>query len=125
MNALGDIHREVRAGAAIRRHLRDGWSNGSASRSTAYGDDSAAAARADERVARSRVRFRPGDEAAHLMWIDQLLEWYYDPMYDHQLTAKQERVVRTGDRTTVAAYLQTVTASLIRPSLMPPPCATS
>ena len=49
------------------------------------------------------------DEAAHLKWIDRLLEWYYDPMYDHQLTAKQRRVVRTGDRATIAAYLQEAT----------------
>ena len=48
----------------------------------------------------------PRDEAGHLKWIDRLLEWYYDPMYDHQLTAKQSRIVRTGDRATVAAYLQ-------------------
>ena len=34
--------------------------------------------------------------AAHLAWIEQLLEWYYDPMYDHQLTAKQGRVVLNG-----------------------------
>jgi hypothetical protein len=30
-------------------------------------------------------------------------------MYDHQLTAKQRRVVRTGDRATIAAYLQEAT----------------
>jgi tRNA 2-selenouridine synthase len=48
----------------------------------------------------------PRDEAAHLKWIERLLDWYYDPMYDHQLTAKQSRIVRTGDRATIAAYLQ-------------------
>lgn len=48
----------------------------------------------------------PTNAASHCRWIEQLLEWYYDPMYDHQLTAKQERIVRTGDRTTVTAYLQ-------------------
>lgn len=48
----------------------------------------------------------PMGAASHCRWIEQLLEWYYDPMYDHQLTAKQERIVRTGDRTSVTAYLQ-------------------
>ncbi len=47
----------------------------------------------------------PTDESAHLRWIERLLEWYYDPMYDHQLTAKQGRVVRSGDRATIRAYL--------------------
>jgi tRNA 2-selenouridine synthase len=42
---------------------------------------------------------------AHLVWIRQLLEWYYDPMYDHQLTKKQSRVVVSGDARTVREYL--------------------
>ncbi len=48
----------------------------------------------------------PANDTPHRAWIEQLLEWYYDPMYDHQLTAKQARVVLTGDRATVAAYLR-------------------
>ncbi len=48
----------------------------------------------------------PRGETAHIKWIERLLEWYYDPMYDHQLTAKQSRIVRTGDHATIAAYLQ-------------------
>ncbi len=50
----------------------------------------------------------PTDPAPHCRWIEQLLEWYYDPMYDHQLTTKQERIVRTGDRTTINGYLQNI-----------------
>jgi tRNA 2-selenouridine synthase len=42
---------------------------------------------------------------AHLAWIEQLLEWYYDPMYDHQLTAKQGRIVKRGDRAAIRSYL--------------------
>lgn len=51
----------------------------------------------------------PASAVAHLVWIEQLLEWYYDPMYDHQLTAKQGRIVRTGDRAAISAYLQQAT----------------
>ena len=64
------------------------------------------------------------DAAPHLVWIEQLLEWYYDPMYDHQLTAKQGRIVRTGDRAAISAYLQQARRA-DQPTLMPPPCATS
>ena len=51
----------------------------------------------------------PANATPHLVWIEQLLEWYYDPMYDHQLTAKQGRIVRTGDRAAISAYLQQTT----------------
>ena len=48
--------------------------------------------------------------AAHAPRVDRtLLEWYYDPMYDHQLTAKQGRIVRTGDAAAISAYLRTGT----------------
>ncbi len=42
----------------------------------------------------------------HDRWIEMLLEWYYDPMYDYQLQAKQSRIRFRGDRETVTAYLQ-------------------
>jgi tRNA 2-selenouridine synthase len=42
---------------------------------------------------------------AHRVWIGRLLEWYYDPMYDHQLTKKQSRVVVSGDARTVRHHL--------------------
>jgi tRNA 2-selenouridine synthase len=51
--------------------------------------------------------FAPNAPAdAHLRWITALLDWYYDPMYEHQLTAKQSRVVVTGDVEAVRSYLQ-------------------
>ena len=44
---------------------------------------------------------------AHETWIEMLLEWYYDPMYDYQLEAKRGRVVFQGDRAAVTEYLRT------------------
>lgn len=46
--------------------------------------------------------FRTG---AHERWIALLLAWYYDPMYDYQLKAKQERIVFRGERSAVAGFL--------------------
>lgn len=46
--------------------------------------------------------FRQGD---HEHWIGLLLTWYYDPMYDHQLTSKKHRVIFTGDRQAVCECL--------------------
>ena len=42
----------------------------------------------------------------HEGWIERLLTWYYDPMYDYQLKAKQRRVEFRGERDLVTAYLQ-------------------
>jgi tRNA 2-selenouridine synthase len=41
----------------------------------------------------------------HHAWIEQLLLWYYDPMYDYQLSKKQERIVMHGDRGAVREFL--------------------
>ena len=46
--------------------------------------------------------FTHGD---HTRWVSMLLEWYYDPMYDYQLEKKRARVVFTGERQAVCAYL--------------------
>jgi hypothetical protein len=46
--------------------------------------------------------FASGD---HGPWIARMLEWYYDPMYDHQLAAKQTRIAVRGDAVSVRAYL--------------------
>ena len=43
---------------------------------------------------------------SHEEWIERLLTWYYDPMYDYQLKAKQRRVLFRGGRSEVAAFLQ-------------------
>jgi len=44
--------------------------------------------------------------ANHLVWIEKLLNWYYDPMYDYQLSRKQDRVILTGDCSTIESYLR-------------------
>jgi tRNA 2-selenouridine synthase len=49
---------------------------------------------------------RSDDPERHLTWIGLLLEWYYDPMYDHQLATKSARVVTRGDAPAIRAYLQ-------------------
>ena len=46
--------------------------------------------------------FAHGD---HGTWVEQLLGWYYDPMYDHQLAGKRGRVVVQGCADTVLACL--------------------
>lgn len=43
---------------------------------------------------------------AHGDWIERLLIWYYDPMYDHQLAGKRQRVVVQGGPAAVREYLQ-------------------
>ena len=44
-------------------------------------------------------------EGDHAEWVELLLGWYYDPMYDHQLAGKRARVVVEGCAETVQAYL--------------------
>ena len=41
----------------------------------------------------------------HRHWIRCLLRHYYDPMYDYQLSRKEDRVVFRGDRDEAAAYI--------------------
>jgi len=43
----------------------------------------------------------------HERWVGLLLEWYYDPMYDHQLEAREMRVIFTGTRDATRAFLET------------------
>lgn len=50
-----------------------------------------------------KAGFSRGD---HEGWIERLLTWYYDPMYDYQLKTKQRRVEFRGGRAAVRAYLQ-------------------
>ena len=42
----------------------------------------------------------------HRQWIERLLEWYYDPMYDYQLGRKEERIVQRGPAEEMTAYLR-------------------
>ncbi|MDO6565086.1 tRNA 2-selenouridine(34) synthase MnmH [Amphritea sp. 1_MG-2023] len=43
---------------------------------------------------------------AHLNWLSPLLAWYYDPMYEYQLSLKAERIVFRGDWQACHDYLQ-------------------
>ena len=47
-----------------------------------------------------------GDMTAHLAWLTAILEQYYDPMYDYQLSQKAERIVYRGNYAEVQAWLQ-------------------
>ncbi len=47
-----------------------------------------------------------GDSENHKQWIRTLLEDYYDPMYDYQLSKKTERVIFRGEKEDVLAYLK-------------------
>ncbi len=43
---------------------------------------------------------------AHLNWLTPLLQWYYDPMYDYQLTQKADRIVFRGNWQECHDYLK-------------------
>lgn len=47
-----------------------------------------------------------GDTHAHLIWIDQLLTDYYDPMYDYQLERYPQPLVMQGNAHEVTEFLQ-------------------
>ncbi|MYE83706.1 MAG: tRNA 2-selenouridine(34) synthase MnmH, partial [Gammaproteobacteria bacterium] len=54
--------------------------------------------------------FERGEPERHHAWIAMLLDWYYDPMYDYQLSRKEDRIVLRGGRDEVAGYLSRATA---------------
>ncbi len=43
----------------------------------------------------------------HRKWIELLLCWYYDPMYDYQLDSKLERVIARGTAAQLAQHIDT------------------
>lgn len=49
---------------------------------------------------------KTNDISGHRNWIAVLLNDYYDPMYDFQISKHQDRVVFRGSRNAVLAYLQ-------------------
>ena len=51
-------------------------------------------------------------DGAHDAWVELLLTWYYDPLYDYQLSAKRARVVVQGDTPTVLEHLKSCTRAL-------------
>lgn len=56
--------------------------------------------------------FATGD---HTPWIERLLSWYYDPMYDYQLSSKAERVCFRGEASAVEDYLAQYTPTRSMP----------
>lgn len=48
---------------------------------------------------------------AHLNWLTPLLAWYYDPMYEYQLSLKAERIVYRGNWQECHDYLQHQTSN--------------
>lgn len=49
---------------------------------------------------------RSGDLSGHRQWIAVLLEQYYDPMYEYQLSKRAGDILFSGDREAVAAWAQ-------------------
>ena len=50
-------------------------------------------------------------QRSHSDWIETLLVKYYDPMYEYQLTKKQQRIIFAGDHTAVQDYLDNLSVS--------------
>jgi tRNA 2-selenouridine synthase len=51
------------------------------------------------------IQASSGDFEAHRDWIQYLLEHYYDPMYDYQLSLKSERVKIRGTSAQLRTWL--------------------
>jgi tRNA 2-selenouridine synthase len=54
------------------------------------------------------VQQATADESLHRQWIGDLLTRYYDPMYDHHLSLRENRIVFRGNRADVLAWCQRV-----------------
>lgn len=48
------------------------------------------------------------DADLHRLWIQRLLQEYYDPMYQYQLQKKRQRIMFSGDFTEVSQYLNSL-----------------
>ena len=53
------------------------------------------------------LQTKQGDLSAHKGWISYLLTHYYDPMYDYQLSLKQDRVVMQGTSSDLVTWYKT------------------
>jgi tRNA 2-selenouridine synthase len=51
-------------------------------------------------------QWQTGDVSRHRHWISVLLEKYYDPMYEYQLSKRAGRRLFSGDRQAVLAWAQ-------------------
>ena len=47
-----------------------------------------------------------GDRSHYSEVIQPLLVDYYDPMYDYQISKKQQRIIHRGDRENVLEYFK-------------------
>ena len=70
--------------------------------------------RYQEVAALMTAAFDQASAELHRQWIDRLLAWYYDPMYDYQLGRKAERVVQRGAPEEMAAYLRSLDKGALR-----------
>ncbi len=52
-------------------------------------------------------QLRTGDTALHRLWIEALLRGYYDPMYDYQLSKREERILFRGNRREILEWIET------------------
>ncbi len=108
--ALLEVPREQRVANVVQEYVTAPLSRGvpAASLHQRYRD---ALARIERRLGGARRQavqaeldraFAGGD---HQPWIERLLEWYYDPMYDHQLGSKRSRIAVQGCADTVRGWL--------------------
>ncbi|NKQ40022.1 MAG: tRNA 2-selenouridine(34) synthase MnmH [Sulfurovum sp.] len=51
---------------------------------------------------------KTNNPSLHKVWIEKLLTRYYDPMYEYQLSQKQERVIFRGNNTEILEYTSTL-----------------
>ncbi len=107
---LLDIPFEQRV-ANIRREYVDEPLHEGREQAALQGQYRAAVTRIERRLGGARCRDvvaaldRGFTSGSHEGWITRLLEWYYDPMYDYQLTKKQARIRHTGDTPAVRRFL--------------------
>ena len=57
-----------------------------------------------------KEQFSNGSIEGHRIWISELLNKYYDPMYEYQLGKKAKRIVFRGSRDELLAWIQPLVA---------------
>ena len=63
-----------------------------------------------------QIQAQAGGFDSHRLWIESLLQNYYDPMYDYQLDKKLQRVVFRGDKQEFLNWSASVGAAAKDPS---------
>jgi tRNA 2-selenouridine synthase len=101
---------EQRVANIVREYVTEPLANGTSAASL-YERYAQALCRIERRLGGARRREVQAcldqgfEHGAHDGWVERLLVWYYDPMYDHQLTGKGARVVVEGCADDVGAFL--------------------